>query len=268
MDFKACHVGAPRERNASMKSLHFFVLPAILLGGGACAANIAATAPPAGAQHALQPADAPATFSGQAGAAPIADPWERFNRGMYSFNGKIDKYIARPIGVAYDTVVPTVVQRRVTSFFANLREPRTLVNQLLQGEPVGAASTLGRFVVNTTAGIGGIFDPASALALKPANEDFGQTLAVWGWEDSRYFVAPLQGPSTLRDFGASFGDKPLNPLGYVDDAGASAALTVVNLGSVRSGAFALDAMRATALDEYAMVRDMWAQRRKQQIAKR
>ena len=252
-----------------MKPLHFFVLPALLLGSGAGAATTTVVTAPSAAQQLSQPADAaPATFGGHGADAPIADPWERFNRGMYSFNGKVDRYIARPIGVAYDTVVPNVVQRRVTSFFANLREPRTMVNQLLQGEPAGAASTLGRFVVNTTAGIGGIFDPASALALTPANEDFGQTLAVWGWEDSRYFVAPLQGPSTLRDFGGGFGDKPLNPMGHIDDSGVSAALTVVNLGSVRSGAFALDAMRATALDEYAMVRDMWAQRRKQQIAKR
>jgi phospholipid-binding lipoprotein MlaA len=241
-----------------MKPRHFLVLAATVLAASARAGDdpVPADLPDA----------TPATFSGRPADAPIADPWERYNRGMYSFNGKVDKYVARPIAVAYDKVVPSVVQHRVTSFFANLREPRTMVNQLLQGRPAGAARTLGRFVVNTTAGIGGMFDPASKLALTPANEDFGQTLAVWGWEDSRYFVAPLQGPGTLRDFAAGFGDKPLNPLGYIDDSGASMAVTVVQLGSMRAAALSLDEMRGLAVDEYAMVRDIWAQRRKAQIA--
>ncbi|QGZ41313.1 phospholipid-binding lipoprotein MlaA [Pseudoduganella flava] len=241
-----------------MKPRHFVLFAATVLATGAHAADNLAPS--------NLPAETPPAFSGQPADAPIADPWERYNRGMYSFNGKVDKYIARPIGVTYDTVVPNVVQHRVTSFFANLREPRTMVNQLLQGRPGGATRTFGRFVVNTTAGIGGMFDPASKLALTRSNEDFGQTLAVWGWRDSRYFVAPLQGPSTLRDFSAGFGDKPLNPPGHIDDSGVSAAAAVVQLGSMRAGALGLDNMRELAVDEYAMVRDMWAQRRKAQIA--
>jgi phospholipid-binding lipoprotein MlaA len=163
-------------------------------------------------------------------------------------------------------VVPNVVQRRVTSFFANLQEPRTMVNQVLQGRPVGAARTLGRFVVNTTAGIGGLFDPASELKLSRGDEDLGQTLAVWGWEDSRFFVAPLQGPKTVRDFVSGFGDKPLNPTGYIADDGASMAVTIINLGSVRAAALPMDQARAEAPDEYALVRDKWMKKRKSQIA--
>lgn len=201
-------------------------------------------------------------------ATKIRDPWERYNRKMYKFNLKMDKYIAHPIGVAYDKVVPDVVQRRVTSFFANLKEPRNMINQLLQGRPLGAARTLGRFVVNTTAGVGGIFDPARKLELNRADEDFGQTLAVWGWDNSKFFVLPLKGPATVRDFFGGLGDKPLNPTGYIEDGGVSIGVTLVNLGSKRSGAFAFDKMRTEAFDEYAFVRDAWAQRRRHQIEDR
>lgn len=197
----------------------------------------------------------------------VNDPWEGYNRLMYSFNTKFDKYLVRPVGVAYDTVVPDVVQRRVTSFFSNLKEPRTLVNQLLQGQPVGAATTLGRFVINTTAGVGGMFDPASEWELDRADEDLGQTFASWGWDDSRYFVVPLYGPKTVRDFVSGFGDSPLNPTGYIDNQGVSIALKVVQIGSMRSAALPLDKMRAEALDEYTFVRDAWMQKRKSQIAK-
>lgn len=195
----------------------------------------------------------------------IKDPWERYNRRMYKFNTKVDKYVAHPIGMAYDKVVPDVIQRRITSFFANLKEPRNMVNQLLQGRPLGAARTLGRFVVNTTVGVVGIFDPASKWQLRRANEDFGQTLAVWGWRNSRFFVAPIQGPRTVRDFTSGFGDKPLNPTGYIDDGGVSAAVAITHIGSARSEAFPFDKMRAEAFDEYAFVRDAWIQRRQHQI---
>lgn len=201
--------------------------------------------------------DAEALYSTQ-----INDPWERYNRGMYTFNTKVDKYLARPIGVAYDAVVPDVVQRRVTSFFGNLKEPRNMVNQLFQGRPVGAARTLGRFVVNTTVGVGGLFDPASKLKLQRANEDFGQTLAVWGWEDSRYFMVPFQGPRTIRDFAGSFADSPLAPAKQIDDDGLSMGLKILELGSMRAAALPIDKLRAEAFDEYAFVRDAWMQRRK------
>lgn len=258
-----------------MKIIQSLVLAAIVLGASACASNITKQQPPAstpaiesttGTPIASTPVPAPQ--SGETDAAPPDDPWESYNRGMYSFNTKVDKYVMRPIGVAYDKVVPNVVQRRITSFFANLQEPRTMVNQVLQGRPVAAATTLGRFVVNTTAGVGGLFDPASELKLQRANEDLGQTLAVWGWEDSRFFVAPLQGPKTVRDFIGGFGDKPLNPTGYIDDSGVSMAVKMTQIGSLRSAALPMDQMRAAALDEYALVRDMTMKKRKSQIETR
>jgi len=281
-----------------MKIIQSLVLAAIVLGTSACASTATKQQPTASSSvmestavtPAALPADAPQGIDQDLAAKPSPapadgpspdanppasaeapdavqpnDPWEGYNRSMYSFNTKVDKYVMRPIGVAYDKVMPNVVQRRITSFFANLQEPRTLVNQVLQGRPVGAAKTLGRFVVNTTAGVGGIFDPASGLKLERADEDLGQTLAVWGWEDSRFFVAPLQGPKTVRDFVSGFGDKPLNPTGYIDDSGVSMGVTLLKIGSMRAAALPLDQMRAGALDEYALVRDMWMKKRKSQI---
>lgn len=270
-----------------MKIIQSLVLAAIVLGTSACAGHAikqqptasppimestsdtpaASTAIPTPADDTAANAEPPAVAE-TSGATQPDDPWEGYNRRMYSFNTKVDKYVMRPIGVAYDKVVPNVVQRRVTSFFANLQEPRTMVNQVLQGRPVGAATTLGRFVVNTTAGVGGLFDPASDLKLERANEDLGQTLAVWGWEDSRFFVAPLQGPKTVRDFISGFGDKPLNPTGYIDDSGVSMAVTMMNIGSMRAAALPMDQTRAAALDEYALVRDMSMKKRKSQIETR
>ena len=270
-----------------MKIIQSLVLAAIMLGTSACAGHATKQQPTAATPiaapiadtppvptAALAPADStitdakPPAGPEASDAAQPNDPWEGYNRRMYSFNTKVDKYVMRPIGVAYDKVVPNVVQRRVTSFFANLQEPRTMVNQVLQGRPVGAATTLGRFVVNTTAGVGGLFDPASELKLNRANEDLGQTLAVWGWEDSRFFVVPLQGPKTVRDFVSGFGDKPLNPTGYIDDSGVSMAVTMMNIGSMRASALPMDQMRAAALDEYALVRDISMKKRKSQIETR
>ncbi len=195
----------------------------------------------------------------------VQDPWERFNRGMHNFNAKADKYVVRPLGVAYDTVTPQPIQHGVTRFFTNLQSPRTMVNELLQGRPLDAAETLSRFAVNTTVGIGGLFDPASSLNLAHRNEDFGQTLAVWGWENSNYLVLPLMGPRTVRDLAGGLGDIPMTPLSYVENDTVALSLRVLQLADARVQLFPVDDMRADALDEYVMIRDAWMQRRKHQI---
>lgn len=273
-----------------MKSIPSLVLVAIVLLSSACTGKAVRhpsavspvitqavdTAPPA---LPSQPPTDDATVLDRTTAGPetdaediftldVNDPWERYNRRMYTFNTKVDKYVARPIGVAYDKIVPDVAQRRVRSFFSNLQEPRNLVNQLLQGHPVGAAKTLGRLVVNTTAGVGGIFDPASRLKLHGANEDFGQTLAVWGWDSSRYFIVPTKGPGTIRDFIASYGDAPAAPSRYIDNDSLGMGLKIVQLGSMRAGALPMDTMRTEVPDEYTFVRDAWLQRRKHLIEER
>lgn len=198
-------------------------------------------------------------------ADPVDDPWETYNRRMYAFNLKADRYVARPLGVAYDTLVPDMVQRRLTSFFANLREPHTMVSQLLQGRPGAAGKTLGRFVVNTTAGLAGTFDPASRMALARADEDLGQAFATWGWSESRYFIAPLQGPGTMRDFVGGLAARPLNPIGQIDDSGARTGVGLVQAGGVRAAALGLDGAANGEHDEYALVRARWLAQRARQI---
>jgi phospholipid-binding lipoprotein MlaA len=198
-------------------------------------------------------------------SALVADPWERYNRSMHGFNNKVDAYVVRPLAVAYDNVTPKAVQHGVTNFFSNLTSPLTMVNQLLQGRPIAASKTLGRFAMNTTVGIGGIFDPADRLGFARRSEDFGQTLATWGWEDSRYLVLPLLGPRTLRDALCEMADSQLAPLGQLDNTAISSTLKVVEISNGRTRLFPLDAVRADALDDYSFVRDAWIQRRNSQI---
>ena len=143
------------------------------------------------------------TLPAPAALPTIYDPWERYNRKMHRFNNAVDRVIAKPLARAYVRVVPRPVRLGVSNFFNNLGQPVSAVNALLQGKPKQAAQSLGRFALNTTVGIGGIFDPASDAKLPNRSEDFGQTMGVWGWKRSRYLELPLFGPRTVRDaFGA------------------------------------------------------------------
>jgi phospholipid-binding lipoprotein MlaA len=194
----------------------------------------------------------------------IDDPWEGFNRSIYSFNLKADKYVLKPVATTYDKITPEPVKHGVRNFFSNLKSPTVSINELLQGRPMDSTKTLGRFAVNTTAGVLGLFDPASSLGLERRNEDFGQTLAVWGWDNSNYLVLPLLGPNSMRDFVGFIGDSPINPMNYAD-GGTSAALQTVEITDMRTQFFPLDDMRANAIDEYMMIRDAWAQSRNKDI---
>ena len=198
--------------------------------------------------------------------APVDDPWEGFNRHVHGFNNTADQLVFRPLAVGYDTVAPAPVKAGVSRFFANLGMPATAVNQALQGRPRHAAQSLGRFAVNFTVGIGGVFDPATHFGVpQHAPQDFGQTLATWGWSESRYLVLPLFGPRTLRDTVAIVGDQPLSPLGQVQSRVAAAGLQMMEVVDGRARMLPLDKFRRDAFDDYLLVRDAWAQRRKRQI---
>jgi phospholipid-binding lipoprotein MlaA len=140
-----------------------------------------------------------------------------------------------------------------------------MVNALLQGRPKQAGQTLARFAVNTTVGVAGIFDPATRMSLPSRNEDFGQTLGVWGWKRSRYVELPLFGPRTVRDVFGLVGDAPLAPLQYVEEDKVRVFAQGLQLVDVRTQLMAVDSMREGAADEYALVRDAWLQRRNYQI---
>ncbi|AKC86745.1 MlaA family lipoprotein [Pseudoxanthomonas suwonensis] len=198
-------------------------------------------------------------------ARPSYDPWEPMNRKIHAFNNVVDRAIARPLANAYVTVVPQQARLGVANFFDNLGSPLTFVNQVLQGRPRHAVQTLGRFVVNSTLGIGGIFDPASDLKMKRRSEDFGQTLGIWGWRSSRYVELPLFGPRTLRDVFGLVGDAPLSVSRTVEEDKVRIFLQGMQLVDRRAALLPLDAMRESAPDEYTMIRDAWLQRRTFQI---
>lgn len=127
------------------------------------------------------------------------DPWEGFNRSMFTFNTALDNAVLKPVAQGYDWVTPNVVQKGVSNFFSNLGEVSNITNNLLQAKFVGTVASTGRFLINSTIGIFGIFDVASALGISEYNEDFGQTLGYWGVSSGPYLVLPFFGPSTVRD---------------------------------------------------------------------
>ena len=137
-------------------------------------------------------------FSDDEYIARIDDPWEGFNRSIYKFNYNFDKYLFLPVVSGYEFLTPTFVQTGVSNFFNNIGEIRTLYNSLFQAKGEKSLTTLGRFVTNSTIGIAGLFDPATSFGMKRQNEDFGQTLGVWGAGAGPYVVLPILGPNTVR----------------------------------------------------------------------
>ena len=133
-------------------------------------------------------------------AIDVYDPWERMNRAIYNFNAVFDNYVFLPVVNAYEFVLPDIVQTGIGNFYRNLTEVTNLTNCLLQGKVVRAVETFGRICINTTVGLGGLIDVATINDhIERADEDFGQTLGVWGVPQGPYLVLPILGPSTVRD---------------------------------------------------------------------
>lgn len=197
---------------------------------------------------------------------PVSDPWEGLNRKIHAFNNAVDKTVLRPLAVGYQKIAPEPVRAGISRFFFNLRMPVTVVNQVLQGRPGDAARSLGRFAVNTTGGIVGVFDPATDLGM-PAlrNEDFGQTLGTWGWRETSYLVLPLLGPRTVRDAIGMVIDQPLSPIAQIQDKGVASGLQTLEIVDVRTRLLPLDGFRRDAFDDYVFVRSAWIQQRNHQI---
>ena len=177
------------------------------------------------------------------------DPWEKLNRRVHRFNMVVDRRVAKPLATAYVHVVPRPVRLGVSNFFNNLGQPVSALNALLQGKPKQAGQSAGRFLLNTTLGIGGLFDPATAANLPNRSEDFGQTLGVWGWKRSRYIELPLFGPRTLRDVFGMAADAPLSPTRQVEDDKARVFLQGLQLVDVRAQLLSTDSFREGAADD-------------------
>lgn len=196
----------------------------------------------------------------------IFDPWEGFNRKVHAFNNTADRVLLRPLAVGYKNIVPEPFREGISRFFANLGMPVTVVNQVLQGRSGDAARSLGRFAVNTTGGIVGVYDMASHLGIPQlGSEDFGQTLGTWGWCDTRYLVLPLLGPRTMRDAISMVVDQPLSPIAQLQDRGVSGVLQALEIVDARTRLLPIDQFRRDAFDDYLYVRSAWVQRRTHQI---
>jgi phospholipid-binding lipoprotein MlaA len=196
------------------------------------------------------------------------DPLEKVNRGVWNVNMAADKAVIKPVTQAYRTVAPRPMRQGVTNLFANLAEPWSFINNVLQGKPNRAARNLGRFVVNSTIGIGGLFDQASKMKIRPAPEDLGQTMAVWGVNGGPYLVLPLLGPSSLRDgIGsgvAAYADPVKVAINQADiNVWYKRGIIAGQIVSARSDLIESggDTFLETSLDPYAAARSAYLQRR-------
>jgi len=234
-----------------------------------CATTTAKLLPELPAMHTVS------EFSDDKYVSRIPDPWEGFNRSMYKFNYKFDKYFFLPIVSGYEYITPTFAQAGVSNFFSNVGEFRTLYNSLLQLNGGKFSVTLCRFVTNSTIGIGGLFDPATRFGLERKKGDFGQTLGVWGISSGPYLVMPILGPNTVR-----------SASGFAVDAGIRyATINAIDPFANTSGKDGIEAGISTleAIDmrhresfryfeseypfEYYMVRFLYSEKQELQIKK-
>jgi phospholipid-binding lipoprotein MlaA len=191
------------------------------------------------------------------------DPFEGFNRAIYTFNDKTDRYVLKPIAKGYRAIVPKPVIRSISNFFSNLHDPANMLYNFLQGKPKEGFSDLSRVIVNSTIGIAGVFDVATKMGLEKHNEDFGQTLAVWGVGDGPYLVLPFFGPSNIRDGASIPVDWYTYPTNHMEEHSTRDKMVVVEVVDKR--AQLLDAgdilEQAAGADPYIFVREAFRQRR-------
>ena len=199
----------------------------------------------------------------------IYDPLEGFNRVIFKFNNVADRIILEPVARGYRKL-PSPIQSGISNFLSNLRMPLIIVNQLLQGQINNSAESTGRFMVNTTAGVFGVFDVADNIGLEEKDEDYGQTLATWGVGDGFYVVLPIFGPSNLRDTTGLILTAVTDPVNaYAVNEGEGwfvPARTTINAVDRRSKIIAeVNALRNNSVDYYAAVRSSYYQNRKAAI---
>ncbi|WP_291792274.1 VacJ family lipoprotein [Candidatus Thioglobus sp.] len=195
--------------------------------------------------------------------AEEVDPFEETNRSIYEFNESLDSNVLEPVSRAYKNNIPEAAQKGIGNFLGNLADVSTLANQILQFKPIESAETLARILVNTTIGLGGLFDVASDMGLITEDEDFGQTMAVWGVEQGPYVVLPLLGPSTVRDGIGTYVDltSPANMVGEIDEVGVS----VINVVDKRVDLLPITDILDQSDDPYITMRSSYLQKRNNDI---
>ena len=196
-------------------------------------------------------------------AAKISDPLERLNRGTYYFNDHLYRWVLKPLSQGYGAVAPKPVRESVDRFFVNVKYPVRGVNNLLQGHFAGAGIETARFLINTTVGIGGFFDPATHWQLKAHPADFDQTLARYRVPTGIYLTWPVLGPSSLRGTVGLAGDAVLNPAFYLDAPWVTTGATTLNIVNTTSLHFEeYDALKNGTLDPYTALRSAYFENRK------
>lgn len=195
------------------------------------------------------------------------DPFEPFNRKVHNFNMALDKVFLRPPAKIYRAVLPPPVRKSINNFYTNLDLIPTVGNDLLQAEGKWAIKDAWRFVINTTLGVGGLFDVAAKFSLPPHSNDLGLTFAKWGDRNSPYLVLPLLGPSTLRDGAGWLLQFALySPYAYIDNGTVVYSLLALRTVDLRSQLLDMDRLVAESLDSYTFIRDAYLQHRNYLIA--
>jgi phospholipid-binding lipoprotein MlaA len=195
------------------------------------------------------------------------DPWEGFNRTMFTFNDKVDQYALKPVAKGYVWATPQPVRDSVTNFFSNIGDVYNAANNILQLKIADGVEDIMRIVINTVFGVGGLFDVATLAKLPKHNQDLGLTLGHYGVPAGPYVVLPFLGPSTVRDAVGSAGNYFINPLTYVEPAALSWGLYGLNIVSTRANLLgATDVLEAAAIDKYSFVRNGYLQRRNYQLS--
>jgi phospholipid-binding lipoprotein MlaA len=198
------------------------------------------------------------------------DPWEGWNRGAQSFNDNVDDYVMKPVAKGYDQVMPDFAHHAVTHFFSNIDDIDVFVNDALQGKFVQSGEDTARLLVNTTVGIAGFIDVGSMIDLPKHNEDFDQTLGIWGVPTGPYLVLPFFGPSSPRGAAGLLGDAALNPISYTGIY-FSSTLTAYAVSVGVGGLKAIDTrannlvlekvIDEAAIDRYEFLKNAYIQRR-------
>lgn len=275
---------AELERTASLPAS----METELVSAAASPPPFAAAADVPAPSHADAPVDEPFdpfAKPGEGGEEEY-DPWEPFNATMFEFNRQVDRWVLKPVAQGYNFVVPDLVQVGISNVFYNLRFPVRFLNNVFQGKPKGAGVEVGRFLLNSSFGLGGFFDVATHLDINTPEEDTGQTLGAYGVKPGPYLVLPLLPPFTVRDFFGYFADIALNPINWlvfpiIEIEGVPSLVahknrmttTIVQL-SARTGEIVNDrslnlekfqGVEEATLDLYTAVRNAYLQKRARMI---
>jgi phospholipid-binding lipoprotein MlaA len=193
------------------------------------------------------------------------DPFERVNRATFAFNDAVDRAVLKPVAKGYRKVAPQFVETGISNFMSNIHYPVVIVNNLLQAKFKPALSDTGRLLLNTTFGLAGFLDPASAAGLDRNDEDFGQTLGKWGAGAGPYLILPFLGPYTLRDGVGTAVDQFADPRTYIERDSIRMTIQAVRIIDMRARLLDVEGTLNKAYDRYAFLRNVYLQRREYQV---